>query len=138
MTSVVVCAIAVIFAIRLVVLLVVGHEIVEREAVMTGDKIHVFLSVALLRTVDLGAADQSVSQERNRAVVAPEKAAHIVTKTPVPLSPLVSEEVTHLVQTRRIPGLGDELRASKCWVGVDVPQHGRPRKQTARFVSLQD
>ncbi len=60
--SVVIRAVPVVFAVRLVVLLVVGDQVIEREAVVTGHEIHALLGLAFLVAVDLGAADQPVGR----------------------------------------------------------------------------
>ena len=46
------------FAVRLVVLVVEGNEIVKREAVVTGDEIDALLGFALLSFEHIRAADQ--------------------------------------------------------------------------------
>ena len=56
--SVVVGAVAVVFAVGFVVLLVIGDEIVEREPVVTGHEVDALLGFAFLVTIDLGAAEQ--------------------------------------------------------------------------------
>ena len=47
-------------------LLVVGDEVVEREAVVAGDEVDALLRLALLVAVDLGAAEQPVGQRADR------------------------------------------------------------------------
>ena len=64
--AIVVGAVAVVLAVGLVVLAVVRHEIVQREAVVAGDEVHAGFGFALLVAVDLGAAEQAVGQARSR------------------------------------------------------------------------
>ena len=63
---VVVGAVAVVLAVRLVVLVVVGDEVVEREAVVAGHEVDALLGLALLVAVDLGAPDQPVRHAPHR------------------------------------------------------------------------
>ena len=60
--SVVVGAIAVVFAVRLVVLLVVGDQVIQGEAVVAGDEVDALLGLALLVPVNVGTAEQPVGQ----------------------------------------------------------------------------
>ena len=60
--SVVVGSVAVVFAVGLVVLLVIGDKIVEREAVVAGYEVDALLGLAFLVPVDLGAAEQAGRQ----------------------------------------------------------------------------
>src|SRR6185295_2029004 len=119
--SVVVRAIPVVFAVRLVVLLVVGDEVIECEAVVTRHEVHALLGFAFLMTVNLGAAKQPVSKGCHRTVVATEKTSKIVAELPIPLPPAVPDEATYLVETGRVPRLGDELRAGKRRIRFDIP-----------------
>src|SRR4029453_19636104 len=98
-------------AISLVVLVVVGDEVVEGEAIVTRDEVHARLGLALLVTVNLGAAEQPICEPWHGAFVATEEAPHIVAKTSVPLPPTVAHEAANLVKTAGVPGLGDDLRA---------------------------
>src|SRR4029077_12105318 len=123
MAFVVFNAIAVIFTVWLVVLLVVGNKVVEREAIVTGDKIDAGLSFAFLVAINLGAAEQPIGKGRDRTVVTTKEAADIIAEAPIPFTPLVPDEATDLIQAGRIPGFGDELGAGKRRIRVDIPEH---------------
>ena len=110
---------------------VVGDEIVEGEAVMTRHEVDAPLGLALLVAVQRRAADQAVGKALDRAFFATEKTANVVAEPPVPLPPAVSDEAPHLVQARRIPGLGDELRACERRVRLDIQEHRRVRHHMA-------
>src|SRR5439155_15300208 len=131
-------AVAVVLAVRLVVFAVVRDKIVEGEAIMTRHEVDTLLRLAVLVAVQRRAADQTVGKALDRAFFATEKAADIITEPPVPLPPAVPDEAPDLVQTRRIPGLGDELRARERRVRLDIPQDRRARHHVARLVALQD
>ena len=129
--AVVVGAVAVVFAVGLVVLVVVGDEVVEREAVVAGDEVDALLGLALLVAVDLGAADQPVGEAPDRARLAAEEVADVVAEAAVPLLPAVADEAADLIQPGGVPRLGDELGAGQRRVGLDVPEHRRVRQRVA-------
>ena len=108
--SVVVGTVAVVFAVRFVVLVIVRDEVVEGEAVVTRHEIDALLSLAFLMTVNCRATEQAVGKASHRILFAAKKAPNIVSKPPVPLLPTVADEAADLVEAGRIPGLGDELR----------------------------
>src|SRR5262245_55229388 len=60
--AVVIHAIAIAFAIRFVVFVVIGNEVVEGKSVMTGYEVDALLRLPSLVTIDFRAADQAVSQ----------------------------------------------------------------------------
>ena len=131
-------AVAVVLAVGLVVLAVVGDQIVEREAVVAGDEVDAVLRLALLVAVDVGAAEQPRGHARHRAVVALQKAPHVVAEPAVPFLPGVADEAADLIEPRGIPGLGDQLGAGQQRIRFDVPQDRRVRQRTARLVARQD
>src|SRR4029077_1669460 len=109
MAFIVLNAIAVIFTVRLVVLVVIGDEIVECEAVVAGHKVHTCLGFAFFVAVNLRAAEQTVGKRPNCVVVTAKKAADIIAEPPIPLSPVVANEATDLIESGRVPRFGDEL-----------------------------
>ena len=92
---------------------VVGDEIVQGEAVVTGHEVDTLLGLALLVAVQRRAADHAVDEPLDRAFFAAEEAADIVAEASVPLPPTIPDEAPDLVQARRIPGLGDKFRAGE-------------------------
>src|SRR5262249_1988308 len=102
--------VAVAFPVRRVVLVVVGHEIVQGESVVARDEVDALLHLALLMAVDLGTADEPVRCPCRRARLPAEEGADVVAKPPVPLLPAVPDEAPDLVEAGRIPRPGDELR----------------------------
>src|SRR5439155_23272871 len=95
--AVVVGTVAVVLAVRLVVLAVVGDEVVEREAVVAGHEVDALLGLALLVAVDFGTADDPVRHPAHGARFAAEEVAHVIAKAAVPLLPGVPDEAAHLV-----------------------------------------
>ena len=113
---VVIGAVAVVLAVRLVVFLIVGDEIVERETVVAGHEVEALLCLALLVAVDLGTADQPVGHAPQRPGFAAEEVAHIVPEAAVPLSPTISHKAADLIKPRSIPGFGNHLLSRQNWI----------------------
>ena len=105
---------------------------------MARHEIHSLLWLALFVAVYLGAADQAVGEAPQRAVRAAEEVAGVVAEPPVPLLPAVPDEAAHLVQARRVPGLGEELGGGERRVRLDVPEDGRIRHRLPRLIARQD
>ena len=78
-------------------LAVVGHEIVERETIVSRHEVDALLGLALLVTIDGRAADQAIGDAIDRAVVTTEEAADIVPEASVPFLPAVPDKGAHLV-----------------------------------------
>ena len=136
--AVVVRAVAVLLAVGLVVLAIVGDEVIQREAVVAGDEVHALLGLSLLVTIDVGTAEQPVRHIADRAGIAPREAADIVAEPAVPLLPPVADERADLVEAGGIPGFGDELGAREHGVVLDVPQNRGVRRGTPRFVAREN
>src|SRR5215475_10296839 len=96
--SVVVGAITVFLVVCFVVLGVVRHEVVKREAVMTRDKINTLLSLAFFVTVNCRATNQAVGKPSHRSVFATKKASHVISEPSVPFLPTVPDETSYLVK----------------------------------------
>jgi hypothetical protein len=128
-TSIVVRPVAVIFAVCFVVFGVIRDEVIEGETVMARYKINALLGLAFLMTVNRRAASQPVSKVSNRMLFPAKKTPDIISKSPVPLLPTISDETADLVKSGRVPGLGDELGPGKLRVRFDVPQDRRIRHQ---------
>src|SRR5208337_2349188 len=86
----------VVFAIGFIVFLIVRHQVVQRETVMTCNKVDALLRVQLLVAVNIRAAQQPLSQTGDRAAVASYKVPDVVAKPSVPLMPAVSDKSSDL------------------------------------------
>ena len=84
-------AVPVSFAIRLVVLVVVGNQIVQREAVMAGHEIDALFGFSFLVAENVGAAERPLRQQPDRPAVAFDKAADVVPEATVPLLPAIAD-----------------------------------------------
>src|SRR5580704_17213565 len=99
----------------------VGDQIVQRKSVVAGDEVDADLRLALLAPVNLRTAQHSVSDARYGPVVAAKKTPYIVAELPVPLTPAIPGEAPDLIESGRIPGLGDQFRPCQRRVRLDVP-----------------
>src|SRR6266487_5211918 len=106
---VVVGAVGVAFAVRLVVLAVVAHQILEGKTVMAGDEVHGGDGPPAARLVQVARAAQPRAEIGQRArLTAPEVTDGVAVYT-VPLTPQWGE-VTNLVPPfADVPWLGDQL-----------------------------
>ena len=100
--------VAVILAVRLVVLLVVGDEVVQREAVVRGDEVDARPGLAAAAVEDVGRAGQARRERRRRRLAAPE-VAHRIAVLVVPFRPARREAADLVAAGAAIPGLGDQL-----------------------------
>ena len=120
-----VAAVAVAFAVGLVVLAVVGHEVGEREAVVGRDEVD-RSRWAALGGEEVGRARHAAGQGRRAGVAGPE-ATDVVAIPVVPLAP-AAVEAAHLVAARAdVPGFGDELQAAQHRVLPDGGDDGGVR-----------
>jgi len=122
-SSVVACTVTVALAVRLIMLVVVRNEIVQGEAVVAGHEVHALLGLALLMAEDLGAADHPVAK---RAVdpSSPGRNCGHRRGTGRSILPGVPDKAAHLVETGRVPGLGDQLGSGQRRARFNVPEHG--------------
>ncbi len=107
--SVLAASVAVVLAVVFIVLVVIGDEVVQCKAVVAGHEIDALLEFALLRTKDAWAPNQTIGCTPHRIIRATEEVADIVAKSVVPFLPTVAHEVADLVESRRVPCLGDNL-----------------------------
>src|SRR5204862_1603406 len=84
-TVAVIGSVTVVFAVRLVVLVVVAHEIAQREAVVGSDEVEARARPPAIVRVEIAAARESRSHFAHGATAAFPKAAHTVAVFTVPL-----------------------------------------------------
>ena len=134
-----VVAVLVVLAVGLVVLLVVRHEIPQREAVVAGEEIDGVPRLPAGRAVQVGTAAQPRRQVGDRAGVAAPEAAHVVAVTAVPLRPAAAErEVADLVKSAGVPRLGDQLGVAEDALLGDHLDDGRLHQHVALVVASHD
>ena len=102
--QVVVDAVAVALAVRLVVLVVVGDEVVEREAVVRGDEVDAVRRAAAAALVDVRAAGDARGDRRRSRPRSPRtKRRTSSRKRAVPLRPARARELADVVEAARVP-----------------------------------
>ena len=107
--AVVVVAVAVVLAVRLVVLLVPGVEVGQREAVVRGDEVDARPWPPPAPVEDVAGAEEVAGEVVDGAVVALDVGADVVAEAAVPLGP-AGREVSDLVAPLpEVPALGDRL-----------------------------
>src|ERR1019366_1619151 len=103
-------AISVVLAVGEIVLLVVGNQIVEREAIVAGHEVDAVVRFAGAGLVEVGTAQQTGGERRGHAGIALYELAHIVAINAIPLRPSSpGRQRTDLIQPDGIPGLGDQF-----------------------------
>ena len=106
--AVVAVAVAACFTIGIIVLLIVGDQIIQREAVVAGHEIDGRGLLSVL--VHVGRTLDAVNELRPRGRITPDKISDAVPKMAVPLSPLIrSREGTDLVESGSVPCLRNQL-----------------------------
>src|SRR5205807_10394428 len=101
-------AVVVVLAVRLVVLVVVGHEIVQREAVVGRDEVDRSPGLSTAPLEEVGRGAEARRQGRGRDVALPE-APHSIAELIVPLRPAGRKRADLVAAGPAIPGFGDEL-----------------------------
>src|SRR6202008_206385 len=103
--------VAVVLAIRLVVLLAVANEILQCKSVMNGNEIDARPRSPAAISEDIRGTGHSRSEIGDEALVTSPEAPDDVPILPVPLGP-AGRKVAELISVRaEIPGLGNQLEA---------------------------
>ena len=112
------------FAVGVVVLLVVGHQVGQGEAVVGGDEVDGRHGAAARVLVEVGGAGDAGGEFAQRGRLAAPEVADGVAVLAVPFRPL-RREVAHLVAAGpNVPGLGDELDLGHHRVLLDEFEEG--------------
>ena len=116
---VVVRPVPVVLAVRLVVLLLVAHQILEREAVMSGDEVDARRRRTPRGLVKIRAAREARGNLAVQAHIALPELAHRVAVLAVPLHPAQRKVADLIAALAEVPGLGDELRGRERGILID-------------------
>jgi hypothetical protein len=119
-------AVAVVLAVRLVALVLVGQRIAQREAVVRGDEVHRLDRRALPPVEQVRGAGQAARELAARCRAQP-VAARAVAEAVVPFEPAAREVAGAPAGGADVPGLGDELAAGKQRVLRDGVEERRVR-----------
>src|SRR6266700_2746596 len=104
-------AVAVVLAIGLIVLVVIGDEVVQIEAVMRGDEIDAGPWLAAALVEEIAGAGDALGKIRQHAGIALPEAAHGIAELVVPFGPARRKLPDLIAAGADIPGLGDQLDA---------------------------
>ena len=113
--------IAIVFIVGFIMLFVVGNQIVHRESIVRGHEVDALFGFAITMTINVRAGKKSFRESSRLPLVTFDKRANVVAESAVPFLPMVTKKVADLVQTGRVPSLGDELRTTEYWVRFDIP-----------------
>src|SRR5260370_31092084 len=114
--QIIVDAIPVILAVGLVVLVIVGNQVIQGEAIVTGDEIDAIDRHAPLILVEIRAARDPRGHSADQPRVAFDKATDIVAEAPVPFRPAFPGKVPDLVKATGIPRLGNNFCIGKNFI----------------------
>ncbi len=101
-------AVAIVFAVGVVVLFGVADQVGERETVVGGDEVDAGAQWAIARAEQIGTASQAGRQGTTQAFVAAPEAADVITKGVVPLLPGRAESTDLMTTGADVPGLGHQ------------------------------
>ncbi len=121
---VVALAVVVVLAVGLVVLLVVRHEVAQREAVVGDDEVDAGERATTGLLVEVRGAGDPGGELAQRRLAAPE-VAHRVPVGAVPLGPLRREAADLVAAGADVPGLGDQLDLADHRVLLHELEEGR-------------
>src|SRR5581483_4950386 len=116
-------AVAVALPVRLVVLLAIGDEIGEREAVMGGDEVDARRRQAAGLAEEIRGAGETGGEIAEPAVAAPEH-PHVVAEAVVPFAPPGGKPAELVAARTDIPRLGDEAQPGQKRIGGDRLEEG--------------
>ena len=102
-------------AVGFIMLFVIAHEVVEREAVVAGHEVDAVQRLFACPLIDVGAARDAARKDSYHARIATPEKADVVAEFSVPFRPAVARERPDLVEPGSVPCLRDEL---------GVPQNG--------------
>ena len=122
--AVVVAAVGVALEVGLVVLLVVGDQVVHREAVVGGDEVDAGHRGAPGVLIEVGGTGDAGGELAQRGGLSAPEVAHGVAVLPVPLAPQGREPAHVVTAVAHVPGLGDELDLGEHRVLVDDVEEG--------------
>jgi hypothetical protein len=136
--EIIVRPVAVLFSVRFVVLAIEGNQVIQRKAIVAGDKIDALLCLAFFVLVYIRAPRQPEGHCMSGSVVAFEKPANVVLKSPVPFLPAIADEAPDLIEASGVPGFGNQLDIGEDGVGFDIPKNRWRRHWPAILVASED
>ena len=123
--SVVAFAVAVLFAVGLVVLVVVRHEVAQRKAVVRRDEVDARVRPPRGALIEIGAAREAERELGERLIGAAPEIADGVAVLAVPLRPERRKVADLIPALADVPRLGDELDLADHGILLDQIEEGR-------------
>src|SRR5262249_7588939 len=123
--AIVVAAVAILLAVRVVVLVLVRNEVAQGEPVVRGDEVDAGARAAPGRLVEIGAAGESLRELAERLIAPAPVVAHGVAVAPVPFAPQRWEVVDLVAAVTEVPRLGDQLHLADDRVLLDDVEERR-------------
>src|SRR3954447_11264160 len=102
-------AVAVVFAVGLVVLFVIAEQVGERETVVNGDVVDAGPGGAIVVVEQVGGGGHTAGYLADQAAFAAPVAPHRAAIAVVPFRPLRGERADLIAAEAKVPRLGDEL-----------------------------
>ena len=122
---VIIIAVPIIFAVRFVVFVVVGNEVVQSKSIVRGNKVDAGVRPLALVLVKIRAAGQAVGKLGHGICISLPIAANAIPVFTVPFRPGNREIADHVAPLTDIPWLGDQLHLRQDWVlQQDVEETG--------------
>ncbi len=125
--SVVIGAVAVVVAVRLVVLLLVRHQVAQGEAVVGGDEVDGRERQPVVIAVQVAGSGQPRGEVPHPVAATPPEVADRVAVLVVPLAPRRREQADQVALARHVPRLGDQLDVAQHRILVHGEQERRPQ-----------
>ena len=120
---VIIGAVAIVLLVRVVVFLIVGHKIPERETVVARDEVDAVVRGAPVIAVQISRPCETESEVRALPAISLRDLAHRVAESTIPFGP-VDREVAHLIGSE-VPGLRNEFGTAEHRVLADGIEEGR-------------
>src|ERR1700733_2933729 len=105
---------------------------------MTGHEVHTLFRFALFVAIYLMAAEQAIGKMLQSAFVAAEETTHVIAKAPIPFPPAISNETANLIESSRIPCLGNHFCPGECRIGLDIPKDRWIRHDVAARIAREN
>ena len=133
-------AIAAVFAVGVVVLVVVRDEIPQRETIVACDEVERLVRQSAGMLVEVGTAANARCQSAGQALVAAPESADIIAITAIPFRPPAAGlwKTADLIQARGVPRLGDQLGVAQQSVLRNHLDDGRIDQHVALAIAAKD
>src|SRR2546429_829316 len=125
-------------------LIVVGDQVIEREAIMRGDEINTINRQFTCGLIDVCTTGDDIGYPAHETfpfdvtTITFHKAAHDIPVMPVPLAPAIAREETHFVESGCVPCLSNHFGIDERVGQFNLPDHGWVDHRCTIFVSAEN